>query len=87
VIPFNNLPLKGLRDNNFITKVDDRSATNDTSLIVIVVLFDLLKTSICLLMGTDGCKVEGKGIIVIDRKDFVNAVNLIDRVSRNGMTS
>ena len=87
MIPINNLPLKGLRDNNFIAKVDYRSATNDASFIVIVGLFDSLKTSICLLMAADRCKVQREGIIIIDRKDFINAVNLIDRVSRDGMTA
>ena len=87
MIPVNNLPLKGLRNNNFIVKVDDQSATNDASLIVTVGLFDSLKMSICLLMGADCHKVQRKGIIIIHRKDFVNAVNLIDRVSRNGMTA
>ena len=85
MIPINNLPLKRLRDNNFITKVDDRSATNDSSLIVIVGLFDLLKTNVGLLMGADGCKVQREGVVIVNRKDFINAVNLIDRVSRDGM--
>ncbi len=31
MIPINNLPLKGLRDNNSIMKVNDWSATNDAS--------------------------------------------------------
>ncbi len=46
MIPVNNLPLKGLRNNNFIVNVDDQSATNDASLIVTVGLFDSLKVSI-----------------------------------------
>ncbi len=79
------MPLKRLRNNNSIVKVDDQSVTNDASLLVTVGFFDLLKMSICLLMGTDCHKVQRKGIIIIDRKDFVNAVNLIDRVSRNRM--
>ena len=85
MIPVNNMPLKRLRNNNSIVKADDQSVTNDASLLVTVGFFDLLKMSICLLMGTDCHKVQRKGIIIIDRKDFVNAVNLIDRVSRNQM--
>ena len=87
MIPINNLPLKRLRDNNFIAKVDDRSATNYASLVVIVGLFDLLKTGISLLMGADGRKVQREGVVIINRKDFINAVNLIDRVHRDGMTA
>jgi hypothetical protein len=87
MIPINNLPLKGLRDNNFFVKVDYRSATNDASFIVIVGLFDSLKMSICFLMHADCHKVQREGIIIVDRKDFVNAVNLIERVCRDGMTA
>jgi hypothetical protein len=87
VIPINNLPLKRLRDNNFIANVDNRSATSDSCLVVIVGLFDLMKMSIGLLMGADGHKVQREGVIIINRKDFVNAVNLIDRVHRDGMTA
>jgi hypothetical protein len=50
-------------------------------------LFDLLKMSVGLLMGADGRKVQREGIAIIDGKDFVDAVNLIDRVCRNGMTA
>jgi hypothetical protein len=87
VIPINNLPLKGLRNNNFIAKVGNQSATNDACLIVIVGLLDSFKMSICLLMGTDGHKIQREGIIIIDGKDFVNPMNLIDRGGRNGMTA
>jgi hypothetical protein len=87
VIPINNLPLKRLRDNNFIAKVDNRSATDYASLIVIVELFDSLKTGAGLLMRADGRKVQGGRIVIINGKDFINAVNLIDRVGRNGMTA
>jgi hypothetical protein len=72
VIPVNNLPLKGLRNNNFIVNVDDQSATNDTSLIVTVGLFDSLKVSIYLLMGADSCQAQREGIIIIHSKDFVD---------------
>jgi hypothetical protein len=54
VIPINNLPLKRLRDNNFIAKVDDWSVTDYASLVVIVGLFDSLKMRVSLLMGADG---------------------------------
>ncbi len=84
-MPINNLPLKRLRGNNFIPKVDDRSATNDSSLIVIVGLFDLLKTNASLLMGADGHKVQREGVVIVNRKDSINALNLIDRVHRDGM--
>jgi hypothetical protein len=77
VIPINNLPLKGLRNNNFIAKVNDWSATNYASLVVIVGLFDSLKTSIGLLMRVDRCKVQGEGFVIVDGNDFVNAVNLM----------
>jgi hypothetical protein len=61
VIPINILPLKRLRDNNFIAKVDDWSATNYASLVVIIVgLFDLLKTGVCFFMSADDRKVQGK---------------------------
>jgi hypothetical protein len=85
MIPINNLPLKRLGDNNLITKVDYRSATDDVSFIVIVGLFDSLKANVCLLMAADHCEVQRKGTVIIDRKDFINAVNLIDRVSRDWM--
>jgi hypothetical protein len=38
-------------------------------------------------MGSDGCTVQREGIVIIDKKDLVNAVNLINRVSKNGMTA
>jgi hypothetical protein len=87
VIPINNLPLKRLRDNNFIAKVDDWSATNYSSLVVIVELFDSLKMGVGLLMSADGREVQRERLVIVDGKDFVDAVNLIDRVSRNGMTA
>jgi hypothetical protein len=87
MIPINNLPLKRLGDNNFITKVDYQSATDDASFIVIVGLFDLLKANVCLLMAADRCEVQREGIVIVDRKDFINAVNLIDRVGRDWMTA
>jgi hypothetical protein len=87
MIPINNLPLKRLGDNNFIAKVDYRGATDDASFIVIVGLFDSLKANVCLLMAADRCKVQREGIVLIDRKDFINAVNLVDRVSRDWMTA
>jgi hypothetical protein len=40
----------GLRNNNFIAKVGDWSATNGASLVVIIGLLDSLKTSKCLLV-------------------------------------
>jgi hypothetical protein len=85
MIPINNLPLKRLGDNNLIAKVDYRSATDDVSFIVIVGLFDSLKVNVCLLMAADRCKVQREGIVLVDRKDFINAVNLVDRVSRDWM--
>ena len=87
MIPINNLPLKRLGDNNLVTKVDYRSATDDASFIVIVGLFDSLKMGVGLLMSADGHKVQGERIVIVDGKDFVNAVNLMDRVGRNGMTA
>jgi hypothetical protein len=60
MIPINNLPLKGLRDNNFIAKVDYQSVTNDASFIVIVGLFDSLKANVCLLMLLIIVKSKGK---------------------------
>jgi hypothetical protein len=87
VIPINNLPLKRLRDNNFIAKVDDCSATDYASLVVIVGLFDSLKMGVSLLMSADGRKVQGERIVIVDGKDFVDAVNLIERIGRNGMTA
>jgi hypothetical protein len=68
-------------------KVDDQSAISYASLVVSVGLSVSLKMSISLLLSIDGCKVQGEGIIIIDEKNFVNAVYLIDRVSRNGMTA
>jgi hypothetical protein len=38
-------------------------------------------------MSADGCKVQGERIVIVDGKDFIDAVNLIDRVGRNGMTA
>jgi hypothetical protein len=61
--------------------------TDYASLIVIVGLFDSLKTGVGLLMSADGRKVQGERIVIVDGKDFVDAVNLIDRVGRNGMTA
>jgi hypothetical protein len=87
MIPINNLPLKRLGDNNLIAKVDYRSATDDASFIVIVGLFDSLKANVCLLMAADRCEVQREGIVLVDRKDFINAVNLIDRVGRDWMTA
>jgi hypothetical protein len=87
VIPINNLPLKRLRDNNFIAKVDDQSGTDYSSLVVIVGLFDPLKMGVGLLMSAAGRKVQGERIVIIDGKEFINAVNLIDRVGRDGMTA
>jgi hypothetical protein len=87
MIPINNLPLKRLGDNNLITKVDYQSATDDASFIVVVGLFDLLKANICLLMAADHCEVQREGIVIVDRKDFINAVNLVDRVGRDWMTA
>jgi hypothetical protein len=87
MIPINNLPLKRLGDNNLITKVDYWSATDDVSFIVIVGLCDSLKANICLLMAADCCEVQREGIVIVDRKDFINAVNLIDRVGRDWMTA
>ncbi len=85
MIPINNLPLKRLRDNNFIAKVDYQSVTNDVTFIVIVGLFDSLKVNVYLLMAADCCKFQREGIIIVDRKDFIDAVNLIDRVGRDWM--
>jgi hypothetical protein len=85
MIPINNLPLKRLGDNNLIMKVDYRSATDDVSFIVIVGLFDSLKVNVCLLMAADHCEVQREGIVIVDRKDFINAVNLVDRVGRDWM--
>jgi hypothetical protein len=68
-------------------KVNDWSATNDASFVVIVGLFDSLKMSVCLLMHADHHKVQREGIIIVDRKDFINTVNLVDRVSRDWMTA
>jgi hypothetical protein len=65
--------------------VDYWSATNDASFIVIVGLFDSLKTNVCLLMRADHCKVQREGIIIVDRNNFINTVNLIDRVGRDWM--
>jgi hypothetical protein len=87
MIPINNLLLKRLRDNNLITKVDYQSATDDASFIVIVGLFDSLKANICLLMAADRCEVQREGIVIVDRKDFINAVNVVDRVGRDWMTA
>ncbi len=36
-------------------------------------------------MGADGNKVQREGVIIINRNNFVNAMNLIDRVHRDGM--
>jgi hypothetical protein len=39
------------------------------------------------LMGADGCKVQREGVVIINRKVFINAVNLINRIHRDGMTA
>jgi hypothetical protein len=43
--------------------------------------------SIGLLMSADGRKVQGERIAIIDGNDFINAVNLIDRIHIDGMTA
>jgi hypothetical protein len=53
MIPINNLPLKRLGENNLITKVDYRSATDDSSFIVIVGLLDSDK--ICMMTTRLAC--------------------------------
>jgi hypothetical protein len=53
MIPINNLPLKRLGENNLITKVDYRSATDDSNFIVIVGLLDSDK--ICMMTTRLAC--------------------------------
>jgi hypothetical protein len=65
MIPIYNLPLMGLRNNNFIAKVDYQSATDDASFIVTVGLFDVLKMSVCLLMHADHQKSKGKESLLL----------------------
>ncbi len=65
MIPINNLPLKRLRENNFITKVDYQSATDDASFIVTVGMFDSLKMTVCFLMYADIARSKGKESLLL----------------------